>query len=196
MLPRRGGHVAVGQRHDLRPRGRAGRVQDQRDVVGPARPGCAPRRLPCAASVNAPASSRGRSSITAMPSLCATSIAGPLAPGLDDQRLGAEVGEIELELLGAIGGIERRGDRPARRRSETPSPFPGRSAARCATRSPRPIAETVERRDGAADLRAQGGIGERVPVGRLDAGLASRPADTSLATVVGAVMRTSRSRVL
>ena len=36
------------------------------------------------------------------PSFCATSTAGESLPARDDEHLGAQIGEIELELLGAI----------------------------------------------------------------------------------------------
>ena len=48
----------------------------------------------------------------------------------DQDRLGADVGEIEVELLGAVGGIERRGRRRRRRATRRPSPSPARWRAR------------------------------------------------------------------
>ncbi len=43
---------------------------------------------------------------------------GRVRAALDDQRLGVEIAEIEIELVGAIGGVERRGRRPACHRDE------------------------------------------------------------------------------
>ena len=55
---------------------------------------------------------------------------GRVAARFDDQGLGLEVGEVELELVGAIGGIERRRGRGGGDGDETPSPSRVRSATR------------------------------------------------------------------
>jgi hypothetical protein len=44
---------------------------------------------------------------------------GRIRAALDDQSLGVEIAEIEIELVGAIGGVERRGRSPACDRNES-----------------------------------------------------------------------------
>ena len=106
------------QRHDLRPRGGAGGVEDQRDVVAPRpRPGRAaglPGARRKAGTRRRRASAPGISVNSGTPSLCAASTAGDVAAGLDDQRLGAEIAEVEFEFLGAVGGVQRRRGRAGR----------------------------------------------------------------------------------
>ena len=106
----RGRQVGVAERHQFRTRRGAGRMQQQRDVVGfrkPARRRCADR-------------------IALQPEHAGGSVAQrdepdhpdaePLGDGNrragfvlgDEDRLGADVGEVEIELVRAVGGIERR----------------------------------------------------------------------------------------
>ena len=141
----------VAERHDLGPRGRARGVQHQRDVVGlrPARrrPVRRPHRGRRSSNTPAGAPRRHASSRTGMPCRSRDRARGPLVGArLDDQRLGAEVGQIELELVGAIGGIERGGGRAGRDRRRRRSPSRGRSASTIATGSPRPMPGAVQRR--------------------------------------------------
>ena len=71
-------------------------------------------------SVNVPApwSGCGTSRAIGTPSFVATSTDGGLLVFRDDEQLGAQVGEIELELVRAITGVERRrrGRRPDRQK--------------------------------------------------------------------------------
>ena len=72
----------------------------------------------------------------------------------DEDRLGADVGQVEIEFLGPVGRIERRRRGGRRRPRRTPSPSPARSAARwprgrrgrCRARSAAPAASLIRRR--------------------------------------------------
>ena len=111
----RGGDIGLAQRHDLRPRRRARGVEDERDVGGSARPG---RRG--GADRASPGEREGAGRRTVADLEAKDGDAEPLGDG--DRRArrcpprrGApwrrEIGEVELELLGAIGRVERRGGR-------------------------------------------------------------------------------------
>ena len=98
--------VALRKRHDLRPRRRAGGVQHQRDVVrlGRARRAALPP-IASPARRNCPA---GASASRLEPQdrhaeLRRDRLGRRVAAGVEHQRLGAKVGQVELELVGAVG---------------------------------------------------------------------------------------------
>ena len=102
-----------------------------------------------------------------MPSFSATATAGPCLVGADQDRLGADIGEVELQLLGPIGRVERRGGGAGGDRDE------GRGHLRPVRQDDGDAvvaaeAEAVERRGGGAHLRAQAAMGERGAPGRAD----------------------------
>ena len=98
----RGPDVGMRQRHDFRPRGGAGGVQDERDVIrfggtGPA--GGARAASPTARNAPAPACRSGVSVKSATPSFSAARKRRRCAARFDDQRLGLEILEVELEFV-------------------------------------------------------------------------------------------------
>ena len=120
----RGADVALGQRHDLRPRRRARSVQDQRDVVRLRRRRSAGGGWPRA--VQRRQLERARRRMPASGVSCSDRHAEPprhldrrrcACPPRRSAAVACEVGQVELELLGAVGGIERR-RRAARGRRE------------------------------------------------------------------------------
>ena len=184
----RGREVALQQRHDLGPRGRARGVQHQRLVVllrrrptRPARRRCPfGRQLePAGRAVGRRRAAAGRPHHAAVP----TATAGPSSPAGHDQRLGAQVGEVEVELLGPVGRVQgcRGGAAGDGRRRPWPSPArsaarsrPGRrgrcpsalSVATVASASSRRPPKLSGRPLGRQDRRQVGGDGEREGPGR------------------------------
>ena len=129
-----------------------------------------------------------------MPSRSATADRRPvLAAAHDQDRLGAEVGEVEVELVGAVGGVERRGGRAAGDRDEgrrhlRPVGQHDRHAVAAVRRQARPAAPRCRPSAVAARRgRAAAVGGERPPAPR------SRPAAMRPITVLGQTTRTSRS---
>ena len=131
--------VVLRQRHDFGPRGRPRGVQDQRDVArGWREPGraAAPCRPPESVKLAAPAFASGVRVRTAIPSFFAASTAGGAAR-FDDERLGAEIAHVKFKFVGAIAGVERRGD-GARCDRDKAVAISGPFGRTIATRSPRP----------------------------------------------------------
>ena len=129
---RRGGEIGLRQRHDFWARRRAGGVQHERDVVGHGRA----RHAGLADRLARDAEGAGRRVVVRLDA--EDRDAEPLghrfrrriAVRVDQQRLGPEVGEIELEFFRPVGGIERRGRGAARRSTRRRPPSPARSAGR------------------------------------------------------------------
>ena len=121
--------------------------------------GAAPSR---GRSVKLPAGRRRRrpGRACARPACCATSTRRRGAAVLDDQRLGVQVRQVELELVGAVGRVQRRAWSRRRRRRRSRWPSRGRWAARwrrgrcgrCPGRSAWPAC----RRSGGARRRSSG----------------------------------------
>ena len=85
------------------------------------------------------------------------------AARFDDERLGAEIAHVEFEFVGAIGGVERRGDGARCDRDKSGRHFRAvrqddRDAVVAAD------AKTVQRRDRFRDERFQAVIGQRLGV--------------------------------
>ena len=140
MLRAERGQVALAERHDLRPRRRAGRVQHERLVVGRpvvGRRGAAAQRGRAGARAT---SSTGRppsprTSIDDRPSGVAAACAAGALPSRHERR-GAEVVEVEAELVLAVLRVERRRAADRHGRQQRPAPSPARWAGR--SRSGRP----------------------------------------------------------
>ena len=143
---RRGREVGLRQRHDLWARRRAGGVQHERDVVGNRSEPGTPRladRLAHDAESSRPARRRLSRCRASGRRAARPPLPPPIAVRVDEQRLGPEVGEVELELLGPVGGVERRGrgarSRSTRRRPPSPARWAGRwrrgRCGRCRARS-------------------------------------------------------------
>ena len=124
--------IGMAERHQFWARRRARRVQQQRDIVGLAQV----RRRRRADRLTLDAKASGRCVLQRVQPEHADP--EPLGDGDgrtglvlgDEDRLGADIGEVEIELVGTIGRIERRGRGASRRPTGRPSPSPARSAAR------------------------------------------------------------------
>ena len=159
----------MAQRNQFRARRRAGRVEQKRNVVGlsKSRLGLQPDRIafdPEAAGGSVPQRDQPQhADAEALGN-------GHRRTGLilgDEDRFDADVGQVEIEFIGAVGWIERRGrgrrgDRNERRRHLRPirqhdcDAIPTADAAR------------VQLPGGLPDQTAKAAMGERGPVRRRD----------------------------
>ena len=130
ILPAEAATLRWRQRHDLRPRGGARCVQDQRDVLAARRARAGGWRFRAAREHEGACATvrieRQREHRYA--ELLRDRDRGRFAAGLDDERLGVEVAHVELELVGLDKpGSAAQQSRPMRWQ-RTPSPSPGRWA--------------------------------------------------------------------
>ena len=107
-----GAHVALPERHDLGARGGAGGVQHEGHIVGFwAAPGRSAAPEMSASSVNSPAGrSVGRDQLDDRDAAARGDVEdGRRVAALHEDGARFEVGEIEVELLRAVAGVERCG---------------------------------------------------------------------------------------
>ena len=172
----RGRDICLTERHDLGTRGRAGRMQYQRDIVGLGGTGL---RRSAARLAGKAERARARRPVRREfnqrdPELLGDGNCGRGAAGFNDQRLRVEVAHVELELVAAIGGIERRGGRSGGDAHERGRHLRAvRQHDRDAVAAP--DAERVERADGFINQPAQGRIGQRRRVMRENRGRVVAP---------------------
>ncbi len=177
--------VGLSQRHHLGSRGGAGRVQQQRNVVGLAK--AAGRRLGCR-----PSGQHERSGLVfgVRDELDDRNISaiGHLAgrrghTGGDDQRFGVEVRQVEVELGEPVRRIQR-GARGTRRHAEERDRHLGTVRQHDCDRIGLPDPERAERRHRFLDLLHQPRIREGAATRRADCGRVRRLPSGSLDHVV------------
>ena len=166
-----GADVALAQGHDLGPRGRAGGVQDERDVLRFGGTGARGR----AADARFEGEGSGGSGVVGDEFDDRDAAAGGGLAGwgidalLDDQRGRIEVAQVEVEFVAAVAGVERRGGGGGGDGEEGGGHFGAvgqddRDGVFAAE------AEAVERLCRALNLRAQGGEGQRFALRRAEHG--------------------------
>ena len=187
-MVRRDAEVALRQRHDLGSRGGAGGVQHQGHLARPGRHRRGRRGSGTALRPQLELAGRRvrgyRQLEDADPVPRRHRARRRRGAGRHDQRLGLQVREVALELVGPVGGIERRRDGRGRERDEGRRHL-GTVRQDEADRVAAADAAAVQRRDGPVDLAAQAAIGQRRPVDRSDRGRLVRAPPDDLLDAVG-----------
>ena len=186
-VARRGAEIAVRQRDDLGPRGRARGVQH----AARRRPDCgseSPLRAPigCLPSdrVLAGGARRAADEVEAADTDFAGDCARrPLVLRRQQQCLGVEVGQVEPELVGPVRGIERRADGTAHHGHRGARHF-GTVGQDHGDPVPRADASAAQAGDGRVDLPLQRRAGERRAV-RCEHAMAVGPLRRGLLQEVG-----------
>ena len=165
-----GADVAMAERHDLGPGGPCRRCaapgRRRSGWAGPGRAGVA-RRSECRRKSASRAVGPGLEFDQGEAEPAGDVADGGVVAGLHDDGAGLEVGQVELELVGAVGGVEGGGGRGAGDGEEGRGHL-GPVGQHDGDGVAAADAEAVEVGDAAVDEGAQIGVGEVGPIGRAD----------------------------